>query len=88
LKKIFLLLTILGVGVMLMTPTEARPHKPKKVITMNIADLLNKVSEAGVSLWDLQEFKLSVRDENNKPVNIADMKIDSDNKNIIIKMKK
>lgn len=68
--------------------SEAKIHKHKKVITMNISDLLNKVSEAGVSLWDLQEYHLVIKDSNNNPINIGELKVDADKKTINIKTKK
>jgi len=53
---------------------------------MTIQDLLDKVSEAGVSLWDLKTYGFSIKDEDGNTYRVSDIKIDENNKKIKIKI--
>ena len=53
---------------------------------MSIQDLLEKVAEAGVSLWDVKKYSFTIRDSNGNEKTIKDIKIDPDNKKIKVKI--
>lgn len=53
---------------------------------MSIQDLLEKVAEAGVSLWDMKKYTFTIRDSDGKECMVKDIKIDSENKKIKVKI--
>lgn len=54
---------------------------------MKISDLLDKIAEANVNLWEMKEYSLVVRDSTGKELKLEDLKVNSDNKTIRIKVK-
>ena len=56
-------------------------------MSVTVKDLIEKVSEQDVSLWDMQQFSLIIRDANGKTLSVEDVKVNADNKTIRIKVK-
>lgn len=54
---------------------------------MQIQDLLDKVGEYDVGLFELKSFKIDIRNSSNKTLTIDSLKVDEDGKKIIIKVK-
>jgi hypothetical protein len=54
---------------------------------MKIKDLIDKVVEENIQLWDMPDFTLIVRDASGKNLTVDNIKINKDNKTIRIVVK-
>jgi hypothetical protein len=54
---------------------------------MKVQDLLDKVGEAEVGLWDMPRYKIIIQDSNRKTVNVENIKVDSEKETITIRLK-
>lgn len=54
---------------------------------MTIQELLEKVAESGVSLWDLKGYTLVIVDSAGKEKSIKDFTVKEDSKTIRVKLK-
>lgn len=55
---------------------------------MTIQDILDKVSEAGVPLWDMKSYGFVIRDSSGIVYKVIDIKIDEEKQLIKIKTEK
>ena len=53
---------------------------------MSIQDLLDKVAEEGVSLWDMKTYSFTIVGPDGNVLDVKDIKIDSDNRKIKLKL--
>lgn len=53
---------------------------------MSIQDLLEKVAEKGVSLWDMKSYTFTIMGPDGDQLIVKDIKIDSDNRKIKLKL--
>lgn len=54
---------------------------------MTIQDILDKVAEQGISLWDLKGYNLKIFDARGKEIDIKNFKITEDTKEIKVRLK-
>jgi hypothetical protein len=54
---------------------------------MKIQDLLDKINEANVGLWDMPRYTVTIKDSKGNIVSISDLKVDSEKENITIRLK-
>lgn len=53
---------------------------------MSIQDLLDKVDEAGVSLWEMKSYSFTIVGPDGSKLEVKDIKIDEDNRKIKLKL--
>lgn len=53
---------------------------------MSIQDLLDKVIEEGVSLWDMKSYTFKIIGPDGKQLIVKDIKIDPENRKIKLKL--
>ena len=55
-------------------------------MTTTVKELIEKVSEQNVGLWEMRQFSITIRDSRGRMLKVADIKVDADKKNIRIKV--
>jgi hypothetical protein len=55
-------------------------------MTTTIKELIEKVSEQDVGLWEMRQFSITIRDTKGRMLRVTDIKVDPDKKNIRIKV--
>ena len=53
---------------------------------MSIQDLLDKVIEEGVSLWDMKSYTFTIIGPDGSTLEVKNIKIDTDNRKIKLKL--
>jgi hypothetical protein len=51
---------------------------------MKIQELIEKIAEENIQLWDMPQFSLIMRDETGKSLMIKNMKVNKENKTVRI----
>jgi hypothetical protein len=54
---------------------------------MKVQDLLDKVGEADVGLWDMPRYKIIIQDSKRNTVTVDTIKVDSEKETITIRLK-